>query len=112
MKEIFLALLFLFPYSIYSYNVQQVLIDSGYDTYLYTYNYNNYFYIRTGWKNYEFSIYFYLFDTSYGLNRYEYCLTTNSPNYDSTIDNCDFISLSFDHYKKKAIHINIILKKI
>ena len=101
MKEIFLALLFLFPYSIYSYNVQQVLIDSSYVTYLDTYNYNNYFYIRTGWKNYEFSIYFYLFDTSYELNRYEYCLTTNSPNYDTTIDNCDFISLNFYRFHKK-----------
>ena len=36
---------------------------------------------------------FYLFDTSYELNRYEYCLTT--------IDNCDFISLNFYRFHKK-----------
>jgi len=112
MKKIFLALLFLFPYSINSYHVPHVLIDSSSDTYLDTYNSNNYFYIRAGWNSHEFSIYFYLFDNSYGLNNYKYCLTTSNQNIDSTIDYCYFKLLNYIRFKKKVIQINIIFKLI
>ena len=99
MKEIFYLLLFLLPYSLNYYHIKQIIIDDAGSS-LYTYIGYNYFYVELKSKFHNYPVYFYLFDTSYRLDKYDYCLTSENPLLDSTIDDCRFNYLYLAHFRK------------
>ena len=103
MKEIFFLLLFLIPYSLNSYNVKKVFIDFHFPDILYTSTGNNYFYMEPKSENYDYPLYFYLSDESYGLIKYDYCRTSKYPYSDSTIEKCIFNSLNLEHYRSFGV---------
>ena len=96
MKKLFCLLLFLVPYSIYSYIMKKIPIDSSISTELpREYKSSNYFYMEIYSYFLNTSIYFCFEDDIYHYNgpEYYYCLTKNDPNLNSTLNNCIFIKL-------------------
>ena len=99
MKEICFLLLFLLPYSLNSYYIKQIIIDNYATESLYTFTGYNYFYIELKSKSYDYPVYFYLFDTSYRLDKHDYCITSKRIISDSTIDECQFNYLYLEHFR-------------
>ena len=102
MKEIFLFILFLFPFSINSYiGNRAVDMDISPPTNLYvSIKYDTYFYVEIGEFNSGY-LYLYLTDNSYGLKEINYCISVSNPLYPDTITNCN-PRVKMTHYKLKT----------
>ncbi len=91
MKEIFLLLFFLFPYSKTLFNMQEIKPCLTSAQRLRTNSTNDHFFIDVNYPNKIQYIYFYLSDISYGLHTVSYCLTKENP--DSGLHTCIFNEL-------------------
>ena len=87
MKEIFFLLLLIFPCSIKTYIKKVLNQEINLDTNIG----ENYFFIPASNFNHKI-VYFYLFDTSYGLSNVNYCIVKDDLTYKQKI-NCNFKSI-------------------